>query len=395
MRAWRIAMVVAATSTLLRVGQAHADTTCNADTQTIDCAGWIYNTTYTNSVAVRGVDDAGFGVYGDSKHNTGVFGGSQDGIGVWGRSSGGEQAVYGEALGYGGGVRGEASSGVGVYGLSYSNSGVFAISTTGTGAAGFTNSGTGVIGNSVSGTGVNAVSNSGTALNATAYSGVGVNASSNTSAIVGVTNGSVGYGPSGVYGANTSTTVDGQGIAGRVYRATSSAVFGENTAAGWAGYFVGNVYVSGTVTQSSDARLKKDIKDSPYGLAQVLELRPIRYKWKKEGSDDKVQLGLIAQEVQKVVPEVVVDGQPSGMLAINYTALLPVAIKAIKEQQQMIQRQEARLAALEHGRVAGTVALPSGGVAAGLAFGLVPLGMFAVSRRRAAAARRRRFDPSC
>jgi len=396
MRAWRIATIVSAGLTLLRVGQAHANTTCNQD---IDCAGWINTTTHANSAAVYGKDDVGFAVYGDSAKNTGVFGGSQDGIGVWGSSAGafpkaavygemngGGPAVYGEALGYGDGVRGEAGSGVGVYGASYSNSGVFAISTTGTGAAGFTNSGTGVIGNSVSGTGVSASSSSGTAVNASSGTGAAVRAQSNYSAAVGSTTGTVGVGMSGVYGENTSATNDGQGIAGRVYRYSSMAVYGHNTAGGWAGYFLGDVYASGTIYGNviplSDARLKKDIKDLPYGLAQLLELHPVTYKWTKEGGDDRTQLGLIAQEVQKVVPEVVVAGQPSGMLSLNYTALLPVAIKAIQEQQKTIQRQEARIAALERGHVSAAPTSLGGGVWAGLALALLPLGMMVVTRGR-------------
>jgi hypothetical protein len=66
--------------------------------------------------------------------------------------------------------------------------------------------------------------------------------------------------------------------------------------------------------------------------------------------DDRTQLGLIAQEVQKIVPEVVRADGPSQMLSVNYTALVPVMIKAVQEQQKIIEWQEARIDTLERRR---------------------------------------------
>jgi hypothetical protein len=129
--------------------------------------------------------------------------------------------------------------------------------------------------------------------------------------------------------------------------------------------------------------LKKDIKDARYGLEQLLRLRPVTFKWKNEnGNGDGLQLGLIAQEVQKVVPEVVNTDATTGMLVVNYTALLPLAIKAVQEQQRVIEQQEARLAALERGRGPVVSSLFSGGLGGGVALGLLPLGLVLALRRR-------------
>jgi len=92
--------------------------------------------------------------------------------------------------------------------------------------------------------------------------------------------------------------------------------------------------VNGTI-QTSDRRMKKDIKDLNYGLNTVLQLRPVSYKWKKGNQD--LNLGLIAQEVQKVLPEIVdVGTDKDKTLGMNYSELIPVLIKGMQEQQQEI-----------------------------------------------------------
>jgi hypothetical protein len=88
--------------------------------------------------------------------------------------------------------------------------------------------------------------------------------------------------------------------------------------------------VNGTI-QTSDIRMKTNIKNLKYGLSEVLKFRPVSYTWKSDANSKKI--GLIAQEVQDVVPEVVTDGEYLGM---NYAELVPVLIKAIQEQQKLI-----------------------------------------------------------
>lgn len=99
--------------------------------------------------------------------------------------------------------------------------------------------------------------------------------------------------------------------------------------------------VNGTI-QTSDRRLKKDINDIPYGLNSILKLHPVSFKWKK--GNQNVNLGLIAQDVQKVIPEVVDIGDDKDKtLGLNYSELIPVLISAIKEQQKEIEELEKKV----------------------------------------------------
>src|SRR5262245_7140409 len=124
------------------------------------------------------------------------------------------------------------------------------------------------------------------------------------------------------------------------------AVHGRNDSAnGWAGYFEGRVFTT-TSYQSSDARLKKDIKSVAYGLDQIAQLRPVTFRWKERRHTQALQIGLIAQEVQKIIPEVVNTDEKSGMMSVNYTALVPVMMKALQEQQAQIKRLEEERAPL-------------------------------------------------
>jgi len=84
----------------------------------------------------------------------------------------------------------------------------------------------------------------------------------------------------------------------------------------------------------SSLKLKKDILESPYGLAHVLQLQPKSFKFKND-INGKKQIGLIAEEVLLLIPEVVIQsesGDLSGdIFGIDYGKLTPVLIKAIQE----------------------------------------------------------------
>ncbi|NOY47596.1 MAG: hypothetical protein GXO84_05280 [Chlorobi bacterium] len=98
--------------------------------------------------------------------------------------------------------------------------------------------------------------------------------------------------------------------------------------------------VNGTI-QTSDRRMKKDINNIKYGLNTLMKLRPVSYKWKKGNQD--VNLGLIAQEVQKLIPEVIDIGDDKDKtLGMKYTELIPVLISAIQEQQNIIEQQKTK-----------------------------------------------------
>ncbi|NNF33604.1 MAG: hypothetical protein HKN68_05825 [Saprospiraceae bacterium] len=93
--------------------------------------------------------------------------------------------------------------------------------------------------------------------------------------------------------------------------------------------------VNGTI-QTSDRRFKKNIVPLTYGLDEIRSLEPVSYQW-KDGADNKQHIGLIAQDVQKIIPEAVEDENPE-ILGMNYSELVPVLIQAIKDQQDLIKK---------------------------------------------------------
>jgi len=103
--------------------------------------------------------------------------------------------------------------------------------------------------------------------------------------------------------------------------------------------------VNGTI-QTSDVRLKQRIANLKYGLRQVMQLRPVSFQW-KTGNDMSTHLGLIAQEVDAVLPEAVEKSSDANApLGINYSSLIPVLIKAIQEQQGTLERAQAQIKTL-------------------------------------------------
>jgi len=97
----------------------------------------------------------------------------------------------------------------------------------------------------------------------------------------------------------------------------------------------------------SDGRLKDHIEPIQYGLGTVLSLRPVSYQWKVK-SDGRINLGLIAQEVEPLVPEAVsAGGGPESRLSLRYNYFIPILIKAVQEQQTIIDDQRAQNAELK------------------------------------------------
>ncbi|TYA59316.1 tail fiber domain-containing protein [Formosa maritima] len=102
----------------------------------------------------------------------------------------------------------------------------------------------------------------------------------------------------------------------------------------------GNATLAGTLTQSSDRRLKTNISELPYGLKEILQMKPVNYNWKRYPEQQK-SLGLIAQEVQPIINEIVhIAEDKDNTLSISYSELIPVLIKAIQEQQAIIESQK-------------------------------------------------------
>ena len=196
----------------------------------------------------------------------------------------------------------------------------------------------------------------------------------------------------GVWGSSGSSTVNdfgrAFGVLGLASNATSGynygvfgTIEGSNNGAGvvgttngntdvnipgkYAGYFVGNVAITGIVTaqnvSGSDSRLKTNISSLTESaketgvLSKVLSLNPVQYNLKQmyiESKGDstkasiplydeksqqfqKTHFGLIAQELQKVYPEIVYE-QDNGYLSVDYIGLIPLLIQSMKEMKAEI-----------------------------------------------------------
>jgi hypothetical protein len=98
-----------------------------------------------------------------------------------------------------------------------------------------------------------------------------------------------------------------------------------------------NITVDGTLTTStSDQRLKKNIETIPHALDKVLLMRGVTFNW-KDSSMPKRMMGMIAQEVLQVVPELVFQNRKDGFYGINYGETTGLLVEAIKEQQKLIE----------------------------------------------------------
>ena len=97
--------------------------------------------------------------------------------------------------------------------------------------------------------------------------------------------------------------------------------------------------VNGVVNTSSDARLKTDIMSLGGTLAKLLLIDGKSYTTKKDG---RQTIGVLAQDIQEVFPELVTTDD-NDMLAVNYQGLVPVLINALKEQQVEIETQQAEI----------------------------------------------------
>ncbi|PSR52765.1 hypothetical protein AHMF7605_04125 [Adhaeribacter arboris] len=108
--------------------------------------------------------------------------------------------------------------------------------------------------------------------------------------------------------------------------------------------------VSGVYTAASDIKMKKDIQKSDAVLPKVLQLGVKKYHFQKNVSTDTKYYGMIAQEVEKIFPEVVHHRQADDgteHYTLDYSAFGVLAVKAIQEQQQTIASLTDRIARLE------------------------------------------------
>ena len=179
-----------------------------------------------------------------------------------------------------------------------------------------------------------------------------------------------------------TTTGDNFGIATKATSTTSGTNYGiysvaSNGGTNYAGFFNGDVTITGTLTNPSDRKLKSNIKHLDNVMPLIRELKPVEYDYKKEFSGKSLNLpqnhqyGFIAQEVQTILPELVsnqrinlgkvgggcIDGDKDKMknqldesiefIGVNYISIIPILVQGIKEQDAKINELESLIIELQ------------------------------------------------
>lgn len=300
----------------------------------------------TNQGNGHGITSVGglSGVFGYSSGGSGVVGRSDNAAGVAGNSNTAP------------GVSGHSNSNPGVFGESTGNDGVHGLSTTGNGVSGQSSSGHGVFGTSNSGPGVHGHSATSAGVVGDSAADVGVHGIS--------TNGE------GVVGDSTG----GNGVRGKSSGTDKAGIYGVNSNPnGYAGFFQGHTRVvsgffsveglSGSVCATasgvldgcpSDGRLKKNVRDlsSEIDVLDALSLlRGVTFDWdtsveRAKDMGDRREMGLIAQEVEPVLPELVLTGR-DGYRTLDYSRMVAFLVEVGKAQQARIGALEAKLETLQ------------------------------------------------
>lgn len=119
------------------------------------------------------------------------------------------------------------------------------------------------------------------------------------------------------------------------------------TAVGTASSSNTTLYITNNGTLStniSDVNKKHNIRTLPYGLSAINSLKPVAFDWNES---DETDIGFIAQDIENVIPESVITNWDSQLI-FRQEKIIPVLVKAIQEQQNLIKALEQRILILEN-----------------------------------------------
>jgi hypothetical protein len=187
----------------------------------------------------------------------------------------------------------------------------------------------------------------------------------------------------GTWLAGYTTTNGGLGVNNGATINGGSTVNGNSVVQNGALIVLGEAYKTGATHWRawSDVRLKHNVQPLAGALSRLLALRPVSFEWndpQKYGGGRSHQIGFIAQEVEKVLPEWVATA-PDGYKTIEMAGVESLTIRAVQELEARNRQLEARIAALEADRRPQP---QSSALGFGAAVGLALLGGASLARRR-------------
>ena len=114
----------------------------------------------------------------------------------------------------------------------------------------------------------------------------------------------------------------------------------------WDNLYIDRIYYR-QATQDSDLRLKENIQQLPKGLEEILKLKPYKYNYKDD--NETKHYGFVAQELNDILPILVssINDDAEETLTVNITEIIPILVKAIQEQQTLIDSQKSKIENLE------------------------------------------------
>jgi polyhydroxyalkanoate synthesis regulator phasin len=163
-------------------------------------------------------------------------------------------------------------------------------------------------------------------------------------------------------GLKSSVTPD-WGVTAPIIKSNGVSIFENSPNGNLNGFWKYNGLFISTGPHTSDIRLKKNIKPLTNGLDKIMKLNPVTFNWDEKIVPDLARkyphmVGLIAQEVEEVVPEVVYktrvnsvkDGKEKGRIykRVLYENLVAHLIDGMKEQQKQIEELKQRVSELEN-----------------------------------------------
>jgi hypothetical protein len=107
-----------------------------------------------------------------------------------------------------------------------------------------------------------------------------------------------------------------------------------------------NMTINGTLTQNSDSRVKENVVEIGDCISKVQAMRGVYYN-RTDFNTEVTKVGVIAQEVEAVLPELILESPDDGLKSVAYSELTAVLINAIKEQQEIIEDLKTRIIKLE------------------------------------------------